>query len=125
MDRETPERSMSLRDRAISRVSRWAYEVGGEMLGAPGGTEPEFVLFPPGTPTVQRLKDCTCLGSCRGPEGLGSGWRCVLGRTPKERLCVSGCGRLTTRGVCPFCRGRDQYPGTLPEDIWKPLEIKP
>jgi hypothetical protein len=29
-------------------------------------------------------KDCTCTGTCRGPEGLGEGWACVLGR---RRAC--------------------------------------
>jgi hypothetical protein len=24
------------------------------------------------------MKDCTCTGTCRGPEGLGDGWVCVL-----------------------------------------------
>jgi hypothetical protein len=24
------------------------------------------------------MKDCTCVGSCRGKEGLGPGWRCVM-----------------------------------------------
>lgn len=23
-------------------------------------------------------KECTCVGSCRGADGLGDGWRCVL-----------------------------------------------
>lgn len=26
------------------------------------------------------LRDCTCLGSCKGPEGLGPGWRCCLSK---------------------------------------------
>jgi archaellum component FlaC len=25
-------------------------------------------------------KECTCLGSCRGADGLGEGWRCVLAK---------------------------------------------
>ena len=29
-------------------------------------------------------KDCTCLGFCRGEDGLGQGWRCVLGKNPVE-----------------------------------------
>lgn len=24
------------------------------------------------------MKDCTCLGTCRGAAGLGTGWRCAL-----------------------------------------------
>jgi hypothetical protein len=24
------------------------------------------------------LKDCTCLGTCRGADGLGAGWQCAL-----------------------------------------------
>lgn len=24
------------------------------------------------------MRDCTCLGTCRGAEGLASGWRCAL-----------------------------------------------
>jgi hypothetical protein len=27
-------------------------------------------------------RDCTCLGTCKGPDGLGPNWRCVLGRSP-------------------------------------------
>ncbi len=28
------------------------------------------------------MKDCTCTGTCRGPEGLGEGWVCVLQKGP-------------------------------------------
>lgn len=24
------------------------------------------------------MQDCTCIGSCRGAEGLGAGWNCVV-----------------------------------------------
>lgn len=24
------------------------------------------------------MRDCTCIGSCRGAEGLGVGWNCVV-----------------------------------------------
>lgn len=24
------------------------------------------------------MRDCTCLGTCRGKEGLGANWRCAL-----------------------------------------------
>jgi len=27
-------------------------------------------------------RDCTCLGSCRGPERLGERWKCALGKSP-------------------------------------------
>lgn len=28
------------------------------------------------------MKDCTCIGTCRGPDGLGEGWVCVLQKGP-------------------------------------------
>ena len=30
------------------------------------------------------MKDCTCTGTCRGNEGLGPGWRCVLEELPRS-----------------------------------------
>lgn len=30
-------------------------------------------------------RECTCLGTCKGPEGLALGWRCALGRSPECR----------------------------------------
>ena len=39
---------------------------------------------------VQRIvtaKSCTCLGTCRGVDGLGAGWRCVL--TGAEGIAMS------------------------------------
>jgi hypothetical protein len=38
------------------------------------GAQPEA-----GEPKDTR-RDCTCLGTCKGPEGLGPRWRCVMGR---------------------------------------------
>jgi hypothetical protein len=29
-------------------------------------------------PALDTRKDCTCLGTCKGAEGLGPGWRCAL-----------------------------------------------
>jgi hypothetical protein len=28
-----------------------------------------------------RRQECTCVGLCKGPEGLGEGWVCAMGRT--------------------------------------------
>lgn len=32
------------------------------------------------------MKDCTCLGSCRGAAGLGPGWNCVVDNGLAEEL---------------------------------------
>jgi hypothetical protein len=29
-------------------------------------------------------RDCTCLGTCRGAEGLGAGWKCALVKDPSS-----------------------------------------
>jgi hypothetical protein len=51
-------------------------------------------------PRADTRQECTCTGTCRGPEGLGKGWRCALGKEatrdkaaarPVERMCR--CGR--------------------------------
>jgi len=31
-----------------------------------------------GTEKVSEPRDCTCLGTCKGADGLGPGWRCAL-----------------------------------------------
>jgi hypothetical protein len=33
---------------------------------------------------VPHMRDCTCVGSCRGAEGLGVGWNCVVANGPLE-----------------------------------------
>ena len=33
---------------------------------------------PVGSPTTDTRQDCTCLGTCRGAEGLGPRWKCAL-----------------------------------------------
>lgn len=34
------------------------------------------------------MRDCTCLGVCKGAEGLGAGWRCALTGQPERGLRV-------------------------------------
>jgi hypothetical protein len=34
-------------------------------------------------------RDCTCLGTCKGPEGLGPRWRCVMGREKPAPVAAS------------------------------------
>ena len=31
------------------------------------------------------MRDCTCLGACKGKEGLAPGWRCALETAPEFR----------------------------------------
>lgn len=33
---------------------------------------------PPPAPSGDTRRDCTCLGTCRGADGLSPGWRCAL-----------------------------------------------
>jgi hypothetical protein len=49
----------------------------------------------------ERMKECTCLGTCRGAEGLGAGWYCTMSKPPavpqptdptRERHPVGGKG---------------------------------
>jgi hypothetical protein len=40
-------------------------------------------------------RDCTCLGTCRGAEGLGAGWKCALVKEAHRR---SGGGQMTNDG---------------------------
>ncbi len=51
------------------------------------------------------LRDCTCLGACKGPEGLAPGWRCVIG--PK-------CGHCGKRWPCG-CPAGERILATLSE----------
>jgi len=32
-------------------------------------------------PPADARRDCTCLGTCRGPDGLGERWKCALGKS--------------------------------------------
>jgi len=32
------------------------------------------------------MRDCTCLGSCRGASGLSPGWNCVVENGPRESV---------------------------------------
>jgi hypothetical protein len=38
--------------------------------------------------------ECTCLGTCKGPEGLGPNWRCALGRSADRELAAVANGLL-------------------------------
>ncbi len=35
-----------------------------------------------GESVLDTRRDCTCTGTCAGPNGLAPQWRCVLGREP-------------------------------------------
>lgn len=49
------------------------------------------------------MRDCTCVGSCRGKEGLGAGWQCVMdaGSAKDTGLRVKP---ITVRAAIPFVR---------------------
>lgn len=66
-----------------------------------------------------RRQECTCLGNCNGPDGLGEGWVCSLqvGRTAHDcysredglrhcKLCGGAEGSLPTH--CPGKRMTDE-----------------
>lgn len=38
------------------------------------------------------MRDCTCVGSCRGAKGLGPGWKCALDDGPREGVTVTASG---------------------------------
>ena len=77
------------------RMVAWAAEQAGDRLGVDLDAEEEkaphdalvvtdgatatVLNVPPGF-RVDTRQTCTCTGSCRGPEGLGAGWKCALGR---------------------------------------------
>jgi hypothetical protein len=43
-------------------------------------------------------KECTCLETCRGPERLGEGWKCGLGREKPRRAAIA-----PERNLCGTC----------------------
>jgi hypothetical protein len=47
------------------------------------------------------IKPCTCLGTCRGHDGLGVGWYCVL-QTGYIR-CPNCESLMNQNGPCPEC----------------------
>lgn len=50
---------------------------------------------------------CTCTGSCRGPEGLGAGWKCALGKETAPALDAKAepvvAPPPTSEGLCDRC----------------------
>jgi len=56
---------------------------------APSHTAPEAKERDPDA-LKKRQQPCTCTGACRGPEGLGEGWVCAMGRTVSPRVPKDG-----------------------------------
>jgi hypothetical protein len=56
-------------------------------LGEAGAQQPPSPLPVAASPDTRR--DCTCLGTCKGPEGLGPRWRCVMGREKPAPVTAS------------------------------------
>ena len=59
------------------------------------------------------MRDCTCVGSCRGAEGLGVGWNCVVdnGSVEDARVGAPSARVERPRGRC---EGRYPVPQTSP-----------
>jgi hypothetical protein len=62
-------------------------------MGTPGAAGP-------------KLRECTCVGSCKGADGLADGWVCMMTKpaTPAAPLCAPRCGSLA-----------------VPADTWDPV----
>lgn len=81
------------------------------------------------------MNPCTCLGSCRGAEGLGANWYCVLQGPPApppldpERCAICGwplSGTACERGNCserPL--PRRYYDAERARREYAPLELQP
>ena len=46
-------------------------------------------------------RDCTCLGACKGAEGLAPGWRCAMA----GRFCACGRRSVDCDGSRRACHG--------------------
>jgi len=56
---------------------------------------------------VERVRECTCLGSCKGAAGLAPGWKCALEKPSGTAPRSPAPGSTTSLAVeCPTCGAR-------------------
>ena len=99
-DAQYPTPEAALDACAPARYPATALRAMGRALDALGVVEVDRVV---------PMRECTCLGQCRGADGLAEGWRCALSST--HRQCEICGERAQPMGTEPRCREHDNEKG--------------